>query len=460
MNKTSFKKETDKINVPQDRVMDAIHRGMEEAGGIGGASRKRHRKLAGGLVTAGTAAALIAFSFLSPSVSRVLAEVPILSAIYGRAYDSIGQNLSNQKLVTELNQSATDKGINITITSAYYDGASIGLTFKANGPIKVDDNGEQGKSFNAYYEVYGGDPNIADSKEVAQTRVIDNKYLGNVQLNYPKSILPKDATLPITFKEIGSQKGNWKFDVPIKQLPTTTIKTSAESQGKDGTVKVRYNSIVFGKSSTVLNYQVVVPAQDKHDQIGIENVVDDQGNKVQQRSDGILKKRIRNGKQIITKRLILSSSVRNQTKALTITPVNRKAEKVHFVSLNEKLPYTIKAEWSELAIRIEKMSFQNGEFTVNYQIILDRQRKNRFSYLFGDFTRNDVELVKKSEKNIYQKPLKHSVKVVDKQASRFSSTFKVNANDHDIDDYILRVGLSSLSVNMPEELSTATLKLN
>jgi hypothetical protein len=396
---------------------------------------------------------------MSPSVSRVLAEVPILSAIYGRAYDSIGQNLSNQKLVTELNQSAIDKGIKVTITSAYYDGAAIGLTFKASGPIKVDDNGEQGKNFNAYYEVFGGDPNIDDSDEFAQTRVIDNKYLGSVRLNYPKSILPKNATLPITFKEIGNQKGNWKFDIPIKQLPTQTIKTSAESRSADGAVKVRYNSIVLGKSSTVVNYQVIVPAQDKHDQIGIENVVDDRGNTVQQRSDGDLKKTIRNGKKIITNRLILSSPVRNQTKTLTITPVNRKAEKVHFVSLNERLPYTIKAKWSKLAIRIEKMSFQNREFTVNYQIILDRQRKNRFSYLFGDFTRNDVELVKKTEKNIYQKPLKHSVKVVDKQAGRFSSTFKLNTNDHDIDDYILRVGLSGLSVNMPEELSPATLKL-
>jgi hypothetical protein len=459
MNKTSFKKETDKIDVPTDRVKHAIHLGIEEAGSAGVAPRKRHRKLAGGLITAGVAAALVVFSFMSPSVSRVLAEVPILSAIYGRAYDSIGQNLSNQKLVTELNQSATDKGIKVTITSAYYDGAAIGLTFKASGPIKVDDYGEQGKNFRAFYEVFGGDPNIDDSKELAETDVKGNKYTGHVQISYQKSTLPKNTTLPITFKEIGDQNGNWKFDVPIKQLPTERIKTSAESRSKDGKIKVYYNSIVFGKSSTVINYQVVLPAQDKHDQIGIENVSDDQGNTIRQSSDGDFGKTIKDGKQIITKRLIIPSSVRNQTKNLTISPTNRMSEKNQFVSLDEKSPVTVKAEWSELAVRIEKMSLEDGRLTVNYQIDLGAKKNDKGFYFLKDVAKNDIIVVKKSEKDIYQKPLKHSVKVLDKKAGRFSSTFKIAANDRGIEDYVLRVELGELSINLPEELSPATLKL-
>lgn len=456
MNKTSFKKETDKIDVPTDRVMDAIHRGIEEAGTE---PRNRHRKLVGGLVTAGVAAALVVFSFTSPSVSRVLADVPILSAIYGRAYDSIGQNLSNQKLVTELNQSATDKGIKVTITSAYYDGAAIGLTFKASGPIKVDDYGEQGKEFNAFYEVFGGDPNIDDSKELAKTEVDGNRYTGHVQLFYQKSTLPTDTTLPITFKEIGDQKGNWKFDVPIKQLPTKTIKTSAESRSKDGKIKIQYNSIVFGKSSTVINYQVVLPAQDKQNLIGLNYIEDDQGKEVDGLSDGNLEKMQRGDKLIINKRMTIPSSLINKTKTLTIRPVNRIVEKDQFVPLDQKLPLKVKAKGSNLAIHIEKMFLKNGRYTINYRIDLGDKKNDKGFYFLKDIARNDIIVVKKSEKDIYQKPMKHSVTVLDKKSLRFSSSFGIGTNDRVTEDYSLRVSLGDLSSNLPEELSPATLKL-
>lgn len=457
MNKTSFEKEISRINVPKKSVVQAIHQGIRDAGNLDGASRKKHKKIVSGLISAGIVAALIIFSFLSPSVSRVLADVPILSAIYGRAYDSIGQNLSNQKLVTELNKSAEDNGIKLTITSAYYDGAVIGLTFKASGPIKVDDYGEQGKNFRAFYEVFGGDPNIDDSKELAQTSVKGNDYTGHVQLNYPKVNLPEDATLPITFKEIGNQKGNWKFDVPIKQLPTEKTQVSAESQSKDGRVKVRYNSIVFGKSSTVINYQVILPNGDKFDQIGIEDIYNDQGTSVRLLSDGDYGTTIKGDKQIISKRLVIPSSVKNHTETLTIQPVNRIREKDQFVSLNEQFPRVVKAERSDLAVNVENVSFNNGRITLNYQINLGEKKNDKGFYFIKDTAKNDILIVKKSEKNIYQKPLRHSVTVLDKNNLRFSSTFDIGT-DHP-KNYVLRVSLGGLSINLPDELRTATLSL-
>ncbi|SFG28851.1 DUF4179 domain-containing protein [Sporolactobacillus nakayamae] len=457
MNKTSFKKETNKIDVPKDRVMNAIHQGIEEADV---APRKRHRKLTGGLVTSGAAAALIAFSFLSPSVSRVLAEVPILSAIYGRAYDSIGQNLSNQKLVTELNQSATDKGIKVTITSAYYDGASIGLTFKASGPIKVDDNGEQGKNFIAFYEIFGGDLKIDESQELAVTSVQGKRYTGHVQINYPQKELPKKATLPITFKEIGDKKGIWAFNVPIKQLPKETVKVSAESRSKDGKIKVRYESVVFAKSSTFINYQVILPDKLNQDYIELENIYDDQGREVQQLSDGHLEKFQKGNQSIINRRLTIPSSLKNKTKTLTVHPVNRINEQPQFVSPFEKLPVTVRSEKTNSAIRIEEMFIKNGHFTVIYQIDLGDKKNEWGIHFLKTAIKDDLLVVKKRNKNSNQNPMEHSVTVLDKDKLRFSSTFGASRADRINGDYLLRVSFNGLNNNLPEELSPATLSLD
>ena len=45
----------------------------------------------------------------------------------------IGQELAAKQLITELNEVVEDNGVKMRITSTFYDGQYIGLTFKATG---------------------------------------------------------------------------------------------------------------------------------------------------------------------------------------------------------------------------------------------------------------------------------------------------------------------------------------
>ena len=45
----------------------------------------------------------------------------------------IGQELASEQLITELHETVENNGVKMTVTSIFYDGQYIGLTFKATG---------------------------------------------------------------------------------------------------------------------------------------------------------------------------------------------------------------------------------------------------------------------------------------------------------------------------------------
>ena len=104
---------------------------------------------------------IISSSFISPTISRVMADVPLLGKIYLSFNDLVGRNLESQKLITALNETSSNKGIDVSITSAYYDGAIIGVTFNVKGDLKTEKNGE----VFGFYEIFDGKGGISTVKK-------------------------------------------------------------------------------------------------------------------------------------------------------------------------------------------------------------------------------------------------------------------------------------------------------
>ena len=101
-------------------------------------------------------------------------------------------------MITELNQNSTYKGVDVSITNAYYDGAVVGVTFSVKGNMKSEEDG----SIQGFYEIFDGKSGIPDSKELVYMEPSDNGYLGHIQLSYPKTELPSETTFPLEFKMI------------------------------------------------------------------------------------------------------------------------------------------------------------------------------------------------------------------------------------------------------------------
>ncbi|MCL6571649.1 MAG: DUF4179 domain-containing protein [Bacillus sp. (in: Bacteria)] len=449
MEKKLFQEHYEKIDVPKEDVLNAIKIGVKRAHSSDNPRKKR-------VFVFSTVAAAIMFissSLIFPSMSKVMADVPLVGQIYVNFNDLVGRNLASQKLITQLNETANSKGIDVKITSAYYDGAVIGVTFDVVGKVTPDNDGR----LMGIYEIFDGDKDISDSKELVDMEPINNGYTGHIQLNYPKLALPEDTTFPLEFKSIGEKDGSWKFDVPIKQLAFETFTVDKESASDD--VLIHFDSLITGKASTAINYTATFPSKGKHDQVRLE-VFDDQGKPIQLLSDGIDLETKKVGNQIIVKgRTIIPESLRGKTSYLDIRPMVALSEPDQFVSLNEQTPKQIKSDRQNLSVTIEKISLKDKSLAIDFQVNNGEKTNKEFMF-FQDFARTNVTLVKESEKEVYEEAMRHSVTVLDKEKLRYRSTFDLSKQDEfHSDKYLVRVNLDSLSANMPLELEPVKLGL-
>ncbi|WP_286230889.1 DUF4179 domain-containing protein [Neobacillus mesonae] len=443
MEQKLFHEQYEKIDVPQDEVLKAIKTGVNGAK-IG---RKSRKNKAIALSAAAAAGIFISSSFMFPSFSKVMADMPVVGYFYR---DLVGENLAAQKLITKLNETASYKGIDVDITSAYYDGAVIGVTFDVKGKLKTEEDGR----VMGFYEIFKGDENLGETKEIVYMEPTENGFTGKIQLSYPKTELPADTTFPLKFKSIGDKKGAWRFDVPIKQLPFE-IKTVDKESVKDG-YKVHVDKIITGKASTAVNYTLTMPDKEKNDHVYLE-YFDNNGNSIHWLSDARLEKK-KDGDQIIIKgRTTFPEKLIDKTNYVEVRPAIALTEDYQFVTLNEKTPIDIRSPRQDLSVLIENISVTKKKFTVDFQVNQGDKKRLYFTD-YGNFARNDITLVKESRKNIYEEPIKHTVETLDRKKLRFRSTFQLNDN-FTPEKFVLRIDLDNLAVNMPHEMESVKINL-
>ncbi|RSK54627.1 DUF5643 domain-containing protein [Bacillus canaveralius] len=290
------------------------------------------------------------------------------------------------------------------ITGAYYDGEVIGVDFHIKGDVEKDKAGQ----YMALYEIFDGDERMGETKELVYLNPTDKGYAGHIQLNYPKAELPPEATFPLAFLRIGKEEGGWKFDVPIKQLPYETAEVDKESSDIHSNIKVHFDSIIAGRSSTAIDYTATFPNEGTKDQVRLE-IYDDQGKRFERLTDGIDLETTTKDNQIKVK----GRTIIPQSTYLEIKPSVALYEKDQFVELEKKTPFEIKSSRQNLAVKVEKMVVEGKNFTVDFQVN-NGQRNNQDFTFFKNFARNDVLLVKES--------LKHSLTILYKETLQIFRT--------------------------------------
>uniref|UniRef100_UPI001D139C4B DUF4179 domain-containing protein n=1 Tax=Alkalihalobacillus deserti TaxID=2879466 RepID=UPI001D139C4B len=353
MEKKSFQEVYEKIEVPKDDILNAIKAGKERASHDVPKNKKGARKIVWSTVAAATL--FISSSFISPSLSHVMAEVPLLGNVYTAFNDVVGRSLQSQDLITELNQTFSYKGIDVSITNAYYDGAVVGVTFSVIGNVRTEEDG----SVQGLYEIFDGKGGISDSKELVYMEPSENGYIGHIQLSYPKTELPSETSFPLEFKSIGGKEGSWRFDVPINQLPYHTVNVDKGTNKEDAEINVHFDSIIQGKASTAINYTATFPIEGKHDQVRLE-AYDDQGNEINISSDGIDLETVKENNRIIVKgRSIIPQSIKGETSYIEVLPKVALSEPDRFIKLDEGTPVEINSERQDLAVEIENITVQD-----------------------------------------------------------------------------------------------------
>ncbi|MDN7243208.1 DUF4179 domain-containing protein [Planococcus sp. N028] len=319
MNKERIEREISNIEIPTEELFASIHKGIEK-----GRKEKRRRQItslkAFGAVSSVAASVLLASGLVFAPVSSVLAAVPFIGSFYEQHNMRIGQELEKSKLITEINQVATDKGVQATLTSAYYDGTVIGVTFKVAGEA-VSEKTIKNAGPEAGYTVHVFDGVEQEQWLSSSTGLTETEdgYTTAIEFRNPNADLTETEKLPITFTSIAGVQGNWNFSVPLLQIPLETIAVEGESGTANKDYALSLKSVSKGQATTLLSYDITLPSGRENDEIRL-SVFDNEGNHLSKNHAEVLKEE--NNKETVEKEIreLFSSKISDTADHLVIHP--------------------------------------------------------------------------------------------------------------------------------------------
>ena len=314
MNKHEFEKIKQTIEVPEEDVRQAIRKGI-----LMGKNHETYFKSPmirpKGIILAMASVGIILSLAIAP-VSQAFASIPFIGSLYSQFNDLVGRSLEEQGLVTKINEVSEDQGIQIAITEAYYDGGVIGVAFEMNGLFDFDDNNRS-----AFYQIFNGDPNIAETKELIYLSETATGLSGVISIASNVDQLEDIESVPLEFLSVGKKEGTWKFNVPIQNLPYVETDLQITRELSEENIVLSFESYIVGEASVAFDYQTTFLASEKNNQIRFQ-IYDEQGNEISSISTGISRGEDKiDGNLIISKnRGIILDKIQDKTSYIDIFP--------------------------------------------------------------------------------------------------------------------------------------------
>ncbi|NHM31695.1 DUF4179 domain-containing protein [Neobacillus terrae] len=433
MDNKEMKAAIEQIPVPKEKVFEAIEKGLTKAS-QGGHSKKK-KVLAGSATAAALLGITLASGFINPTMNKVLANAPLIGALFQEFDDSTGVNLANQDAVTVLNQSQTKNGVTVKLTSSYFDGNIISITGFVDEDVEKGHNEKGEVSFDLNFEGNKGDhdPWLGISHDI---RKVKNGYNFQWKTEYPYEKIPDQFTLPVTIHSINGIKGEWNFDIPFQQDKNTTLAIEQEQAYPDDGVKIKLEKILTAKASSTLTYEIV--EKYKGDDIYIDKAVDDKG-KVYRFDNGtdLSESTQKDGFHSTVRRAM--TIVDKDISSLTFYPTLSFADpKVH--QLLDKKTFTLNSKRFDLGVQVNDVTQKGEELVIDYQ--LTGLPKNLSQRKLETINQNLEYLIWLVDKDYLAKidpenpwpPKNHGVpfnkvKLIDKATAHFQSTFDLNGQE-------------------------------
>ncbi|MGD6793186.1 DUF4179 domain-containing protein [Metabacillus indicus] len=434
MNKSWFDSQIDQIAVPEDDIMAAVSRGIYE-----GKKQKKKKIFASAGVLSGSAAAIIlGTGFFFAPVNGVLASVPLIGSLY-EPFSSftIGKELASAGLVKELNEKAESGGISMTLTSAYYEGNVVGITFKAEGE-NLPEQWKEGPNDPAS----GYSMSLFDGKESSQWQgshsmvETEDGYIGTAEYYLDEKKLPSDFTLPVTFTSIAGEKGNWRFDVPLKRIEPEVLAVNGVS--KSGSESVTIQTVAKGKATTVIEYKTVL--SNEYDHLSFK--IKDAGGKEQfPVSSEVIRSEKKDGMIVKDLRVLYTDDLLKNEDVLTVLPVIERDESPAMAKLSPSL--VVESRRFGYQLRVEQVKRDADQLIVDYQLsnASDKEfKKDVFQNFAEGVSIKNTDTLMNGKISI----------AADQEELRFQSVYAIPSQT-DLSDLTLSVPFGVLSMNRPSE---------
>ncbi|KIL52749.1 DUF4179 domain-containing protein [Jeotgalibacillus campisalis] len=462
MKKEQLDKELSEIEVPKEDVFRSISQGIEKGKKEQMPKRKSKKKF-WGVVSAAAATGFLASGLIFAPVTNVLASVPGIGSIYQKFSLQIGHELLGSDLITEMNQTASSNGVDVTLTSAYYDGNVIGITFKTEGGRISDDYNEEGPEIGYNFHLFDGvEQNQWAASMTSLEKTGEDEYVAAMEFFNPDDVLAENLTLPLTFTQITGVKGDWKFDVPVSQIPSETIYSDAESVFDGGNYSFRMESVTKGKATTLLNYQTTFPLDGEGDNIQI-TVFDNEGNRLSKSSANVLSVLEKDNGFEKDVRELFASKIPEDAKYLVVHPEIRMWEHETVSALEHSGPFVIESGRFDFELKVNQVEQNEDQLVLDFNVqnleqgSLHQDLIDNFAEFIMPIRSEHLYRLKDGEldmNNIIGHQIRNEkLTLIDEKTNHYQSVFTIeNADEFDAGDYSLMVPFGSLSRNQPVEM--------
>lgn len=466
MDKQDLRNAANQINVPKDKVFQAIESGMKKANRVNTTKRKI---IYSSIAAASLIGVTLGSGFVNPGMKKVLAAAPLIGQIYQEFGDPLGKDLAKQNMVMKLNQSLTKEGVTVTLTSAYFDGNAVSITGRIEGEIHRGLTEEGEVSFDVNFENHQGDNDPWLNGMSTGFKEKDNGYDFQWKLNFPYKTIKENYSLPISIHYINGIKGDWNFAIPISQKPFKTLSLENSLQHyPDNGVQLEVKEIMVAKASSSLVIETI--SEYKNDQIDIYKATDHKGKTLfEYRNNSILDQTEENDGYHKTLRKTIDKIDPNLTSITFYPQLSIADPAVEQQLITSSL--LLESKRTDLAIQVNNVKQEGDQLIIDYHFLglPDNPSKDKLGNIIHNlgyaFTLIDQKYVDEIDPENPMPPENHSIsrnKVTWKDAYHFQSVFKLNGEekikDFKLENTVLRANFNGFIGT--EKLAPFTVKLS
>jgi hypothetical protein len=275
-------------------------------------NRARRRTVISAAVAASVACVMVV-GFTVPSLAEALREAPVIGSVFKLVGDSSLKTAQEEGIVTEINQSATDKGYDVKITEVLFDGSQLSIGYVLSSDEELPEDVNPFPEFSI-----DGESHFTHGASGHGDRIDAHTYAGLLKMDAAQK-MPESFELGLTFSKFGDTKGTWAFSFPVKEQSKDN-KTVMPMQPKTyGGTTILIEKITFAATATEVVGQIKQPsATGLASLAGLVDfeLVDDKGNVVKNYSNS------GNGPSFKE----LFPPVQETPKSITIRPIRRSNE--------------------------------------------------------------------------------------------------------------------------------------
>lgn len=425
------------ITVPKEKVFQAIEQGLEKANNKDTKPRVgAKRVIFAGMTAVSLFAITLGSGFVIPDVNKVLAKAPIIGAVYKEFGDSMGYNLAKQNLVTKLNQSLTRNGVTVKLTDAYFDGNVISIIGHVDGDISTGN--EKGEvSFDLNFENHKGDSDPWLNGFSTDIHKKGNGYDFAWNISYPYKTIKESFTLPLSIHYINGAKGDWNFDIPIRQKQVAPIAIQQSKSYTDDDIKIVVKDILAGQASASIVFETVGPY--KNDHIDIFKGIDNKGKELFNYANNTI---LSSSKEKDGYHLTLRKSMNEldpEATSITFYPQMEMADP-EVGRLMDTDSFTLKSKRTDMAIKVNSIKQKGNKLILDYNFLglPNKHSPDQLDILVNnlhyEFRMIDKDYVSKVNPDNPFPPKDHGigtnqVTLLDKKTARFQSVFNLKGKE-------------------------------